>query len=95
MANVTDDLIQEENRKIRLLRMSTDMVVQQLMTQPITFQEADRMIVGVRRLASHLFPGKEHVFDLVYLPRFRRALIEAGAKRMPPSLEFTGSSLVS
>ena len=86
MSNITDKLLKEENRRIRLLRISTDLVVQQLMTRPITMNEADRMILGVRDLASKLFPGKEDVFDLVYLPRFRRALIEAGAQRLPRSL---------
>jgi hypothetical protein len=86
MANITDKLLKEENRRIRLLRISADLVVQQLMTRPITINEADRMILGVRDLASKLFPGKEHVFDLVYLPRFRRALIEAGAQKLPRSL---------
>ena len=81
-----DELLGEENRKIRLLRISTDLVVQQLMTRPTTKKEADRMILGVRDLASKLFPGKEDVFDLVYLPRFRRALIEAGAQSLPTSL---------
>jgi hypothetical protein len=36
------------------------------------------MISGLRNMAMKLFPGKEHVFDLIYLPRFRRAFREAG-----------------
>ncbi len=73
-----DDLILEENRRIRQLRIVTDLLIQTLMTRPMSLSEADSMIHGVRNLASKLFPGKESVFDLIYLPRFRRALREAG-----------------
>lgn len=74
----TQDLIREENRRIRLLRISTDLLVQLLMTQPMTVSEAQEMILKVRNFAIKLFPGKERVFDLIYVPRFRRALREAG-----------------
>ncbi len=76
--NNKDDLILEENRKIRQLRIITDLLIQTIMTRSATLSDADSMIHGVRNLASNLFPGKEHVFDLIYLPRFRRALREAG-----------------
>ena len=74
----TCDLIREENRRIRLLRVLSDLLIQTIMTRPVTLSEADRMIHGLRDFAIRLFPGKEHVFDLIYLPRFRRALREAG-----------------
>jgi hypothetical protein len=32
------------------------------------------MVAAVRHTAVRLFPGKESVFDLIYLPRFRRLL---------------------
>ncbi len=73
-----NDLIIDENRRIRQLRIVTDLLIQTLMTRQMSLSDADSMIHGVRSLASNLFPGKEHVFDLIYLPRFRRALREAG-----------------
>ena len=73
-----NDLILEENRRIRQLRIVTDLLIQTIMTRQMSLSDADLMIHGVRNLASKLFPGKEHVFDLIYLPRFRRALREAG-----------------
>ncbi|MEW6114638.1 MAG: hypothetical protein AB1664_21065 [Thermodesulfobacteriota bacterium] len=79
----TKKLWEEETRKIRLLRICTDLVVQLLMTRPLKADDADRLIAGARSYALQLFPDKGHVFDLVYLPRFRRALEEAGAKQMP------------
>lgn len=76
--NSRDELILEENRRIRQLRIVTDLLIQAVMTRSMTLSDAETMISGVRSLASRLFPGKEDVFDLIYLPRFRRALREAG-----------------
>ena len=73
-----NELIEEENRRIRHLKISVDILVQILMTRRMTLGEAERLIQGVRTLSRHLFPGKEDVFDLVYMPRFHRALREAG-----------------
>lgn len=76
----------EENRRIRLLRMAVDLLIQMLMTRTVSTAEAEDMIRGVRNLAADLFPGKDHVFDLVYMPRFRRALREGGVLGGRPSL---------
>jgi hypothetical protein len=73
-----EDLIKEENRRIRLLRIASDLLVQVLMTNPVTVPEAERLVDGVRRFALKLFPGKEGAFDLIYVPRFRRAFHEGG-----------------
>jgi len=81
-----EDLIREENRRIRMLRIASDLLVHLLMTRPISVSEADRLIQGTRDLALKLFPDKGHVFDLIHLPRFRRALREAGAYDSPRSL---------
>jgi hypothetical protein len=72
------DLIQEENRRIRTLRIAADMLLRKLMTESLTLGDAERMIEGVRSIALHLFPDCGEVFDLIYVPRFRRALREAG-----------------
>lgn len=76
--NDTELRKQEEDRRVRMLRISTDLVVQVLMTTPLTASQAQRIICGVRSLALELFPGKSDAFDLIYLPRFKRALEEAG-----------------
>ena len=80
-----EDLIREEDRRIRLLRIASDLLVHVLMTRPVSLSEADRMIQGTRNLALKLFPDKGHVFDLIHMPRFRRALREAGAYDSPRS----------
>ncbi|MEJ2715890.1 MAG: hypothetical protein P8182_01935 [Deltaproteobacteria bacterium] len=46
------------------------------------------MIRGLRGFALKLFPGKERAFDLIYLPRFRRAMLEAGYPEIPEVLKW-------
>ena len=71
--------IQEENRRIRQLRIMTDLLIQLLMSGRVSMSETDSMICGVKEFAMRLFPGKEPEFELIYMPRFRRALLESGA----------------
>ncbi|MBM3298535.1 MAG: hypothetical protein FJY85_01105 [Deltaproteobacteria bacterium] len=73
-----NEMLEEENRRVRLLRISADLLVQSLMTQPMSLAEAESMIAGFRELALNLFPGKTQTLELIYMPRFRRALREAG-----------------
>lgn len=79
--NEIEHLVEEEDRRIRLLRRVTDLAIQVLMTTPVAPEQAERMIRGTRDFALDIFPGREDVFDLVYMPRFRRALAEAGIER--------------
>ncbi len=79
--------IREEDRRIRLLRIASDLLVQLLMSGRVPASEADSLIGGVKDLAMRLFPGKEPVFDLIYMPRFRRAMLEAGAYAEGPTLK--------
>lgn len=75
------DAIAEENRRIRLLRIVSDLLVQVLLTRPMNMEEAEKLVCGARSFALKLFPGKEEAFDLIYAPRFRRAIREAGLYR--------------
>jgi hypothetical protein len=80
---IPDELIREENRRIRMLRMLSDLLIQVLGSHRLTLSEADMMIRGLRKVALNLFPGKEQAFDLIYMPRFRRAIREAGYHDAP------------
>ncbi|MBI5248934.1 MAG: hypothetical protein HY912_05515 [Desulfomonile tiedjei] len=82
-----EQAIHEENRRIRFLRIISDLLVQLLMSGRVSMSEADSIIGGVRDFAMGLFPGKEPVFDLIYMPRFRRALMESGAYEDVPTLK--------
>ncbi len=73
-----EHLIREENRRIRMLRIAADLLVQTILTGSVDSNEVVRMVRGLRALSEKLFPGKGHVFDLIYAPRFKRAAREAG-----------------
>ena len=83
---VKDERVEDENRRIRTLRVSCDLLVQVLMTQRLSLTEAEALIQGFRQLALRLFPGKQDALDLIYMPRFRRAMLEAGLYSNGPIL---------
>lgn len=83
--------IEEENRRIRMLRIVVDLMVQTLLTRPMDMEEAEKLVRGVRSFALKLFPGKENAFDLIYAPRFRRAFREAGLYGDQRTLKVVGS----
>ncbi len=66
--------MKEENRKIRFLRFLVDLSLQSIQEEDLSLEEARRRVEELKRVACHLFPGKEEVFELVYRPRFNRAI---------------------
>lgn len=70
-----DDLLEEE-RKLRRLRFIVDFSLEFIRTQDISHDHAMSIVEGVRKQALALFPGKEETFDIIYAPRFKKALNE-------------------
>ena len=68
--------IKQENRKIRALRILTDLTLQRLCLETMTLLEAREAVLELRRAATGLFPGKDGVFDLVIAPRLDRVIRE-------------------
>jgi hypothetical protein len=68
--------IEEENRRIRTLRLLVDFSLAYLAQTRLPLEEAQAVVEGVKKQALRLFPEKEETFDLIYLPRFRRLLRE-------------------
>ena len=68
--------IEEENRRIRTLRLLVDFSLAYLAQTNMPLEEAQAVVQGVKKQALRLFPEKEETFDLIYLPRFRRLLGE-------------------
>jgi len=66
----------EEDRRLRILRRAVDYSLWIIRRTDITLAEAQKLVEGVRQQALILFPGKEDAFDLIYAPRFRRAIAE-------------------
>jgi hypothetical protein len=68
--------IEEENRRLRTLRLLVDFALAYLAQTNLPLEEAQAVVKGVKRQTLLLFPDKEETFDLIYLPRFRRLLRE-------------------
>lgn len=66
--------VEEENRRIRTLRLLVDFSLAYLAQTKLPLEEAQAMVAGVKKQALRLFPDKEETFDLIYLPRFQRLL---------------------
>ncbi|OGP71894.1 MAG: hypothetical protein A2Z73_05240 [Deltaproteobacteria bacterium RBG_13_60_28] len=68
--------IQEENRNLIHLRSLVDRTLMEIRAGRHTLAEAKRVVEDIRSQALQLFPGKETAFDLIYRPRFQRAITE-------------------
>lgn len=72
----TKEEIVEESRRIRRLRFMVDFWLQLIMQADLSPDEAIQVVEYVKRYACALFPGKEDTFELIYRPRFMRAIEE-------------------
>jgi hypothetical protein len=72
----TPQEIDEESRRIRRLRMAVEMALSVIAAGELTYEDAQDLARGLRRVAEQLFPDKGNVFDLVYAPRIRRMIRE-------------------
>ena len=72
-----NESLREEDRRMRMLRFIVDLNQAILMQQSdLTLREAFEIMKGTKQAAINLFPGKEDVFELIYMPRFRRIIRE-------------------
>jgi hypothetical protein len=72
-----NEALQEEERRLRMLRFVVDLNQAILMQQAdLTLPEAFEILKSTRQAARNLFPGKDDVFELLYTPRFRRIIRE-------------------
>jgi hypothetical protein len=69
-----DKDIREENRRIRFLRFLIDLSIRSIQENDLSLEEAMGLVEGAKRAALNLFPGKELAFELIYRPRFQRAI---------------------
>ncbi len=68
--------IEAENRKIAYLRWVVDIGLLEIRSGSFTIEQARELESQVKRFALRLFPGSGDTFDLIYVPRFRRAMAE-------------------
>jgi hypothetical protein len=71
-----DKEVREENRKIRYLRFLVDFSILSIQQEDFVLEEARELVENVKRATCSLFPGKEETFELIYRPRFTRAIQE-------------------
>src|ERR1700730_10867638 len=70
-------LIAQENKMIRRLRFLVELTFATIaQDHSMTLEQAWEHVQALKTAAVTMFPGKEHTFDLVYLPRFSRLLAE-------------------
>ncbi len=89
-----ESLEREENRRIRELRRTIDLVGVALCTEPLTVDDALDLVNFARRRTLELFPGTEDTFELIYAPRLARIIRErfgaSGGSRYPSPADETG-----
>jgi len=71
-----NNFIEEENRKLRRLKMMVNLGLAVLRQERISRKEAEQIVESIRRSALKMFPGKEATWEIVYAPRFQRTIEE-------------------
>jgi hypothetical protein len=79
----TREELDEEDRRVRQLRIAVGLALSVIGQTDMTLAQAQEMVAATRGMALRLFPGKELAFDLIYLPRFRRLLVERFGDQRP------------
>jgi len=66
-----------EHKMIRRLRILVDLTAALIaQDDSLTLEQGWEHVQALKAAAVAMFPGKEEVFDLIYLPRFSRLLAE-------------------
>ena len=69
--------LEEENRKLRRLRIMMNMVMSVLcQDEGLTIEEASELVASTKRAVLNMFPDKEFAFDILYKPRLQRLIAE-------------------
>jgi hypothetical protein len=72
-----DAQIEQEDKMLRRLRFLVDLTFATLaQDDSLTLDQAWEHVRALKGAAVAMFPGKDEVFDLIYLPRFSRLLQE-------------------
>lgn len=73
---VTSEEIKDEQKRINRLRTLVDLTISIILQGDLPIEKAQGLVEGVKGQAMELFPGKEEAFELIYRPRFNRAIME-------------------
>lgn len=72
----TSDDIKNEQKRINRLRTLVDLTISIILQGNLPIERAQNLVEGVKNQAVALFPGKEDTFEIIYRPRFNRAIME-------------------
>lgn len=68
---------EDEEKKIRMMRIVVDLNLQVIATDPnISLEDALNQVETVKNFVLSLFPEKETTFELILRPRFMRIIKE-------------------
>ena len=83
-----DDLLWEE-QEMRRLRIIVDYAESLLHRSELSHKDCLDLVENTRKTVLRLFPGKEDVFNLIYVPRFSRVIGERSGfpERYPAGIE--------
>jgi hypothetical protein len=71
-----DKAVTEEARRRRRLQFLMDLTLATIAQSNMDEREAWDLIDSARAAAMRMFPGKELLFEMIYMSRFRRLLAE-------------------
>jgi hypothetical protein len=66
------DQIRREGERIRAFQRRADDLARLITDTDLPWVDIEIRIGALRREAERLFPLREHIFDLIYRPRFER-----------------------
>ncbi len=75
------DAVAAETRRLRAMQRVTDRAELRLRRGGLSKQQQARLIAEACVACARLFPDKLDLFDLIYMPRFRRAIADAEERR--------------
>ncbi len=70
-----------ETRRLRKMQSIVDRVEAQLRRGGLSEEQQASIIAEARDACARFFPEKLDLFDLLYMPRFRRAIAEADERQ--------------
>lgn len=70
------DLIESENKKIKLAKFLADLTCSRLCQENLSLDEAFDLINNTKIMILGLFPDKEETYNIIYKNRFFRIIRE-------------------
>jgi hypothetical protein len=70
-----------ETRRLRAMQRVADRAEIRLGRGGLSKRQQARLIAEARVACTRLFPDKLYLFDIIYMPRFRRAIAHAERRR--------------